>query len=162
MADDLDLSGKRDDEEAAASTKAGTKGRGGATAAAQYTRPDRAERAWERDLRTRMERTLDRLIEWRQGRGDDDLVKVLKEDGPAMIGGVIAALRPVRQLEKPVVLMLTIAEPLLAFGRLFKVLGSRVAARRAVRAEEWEQEQAAAAEAAEAEEAREAGRGFQP
>src|SRR5438874_815164 len=119
MYDDLDLSGKEDD--APAEPKPGRKGEG-KNASNIYTRPDRTERAWERDLRTRLERTFERLAEWRQGRGDDELAQVFREDSMAMIGGLISIARPLTWLRPVLVLGLTVAEPLLAFGRLARLM----------------------------------------
>lgn len=140
MADDpLDLSGKKDEPDAA--KKSGSQGGGGAQTV--YTRPDRAERAWERDLRGRLERTLERLSEGLAGRGDNELATIFKEDGAAMIGGVIAIARPLTWLRPVLVTILTVVEPLLAFGRLARVLLRRLGSRRA---SAWEQAQLRLAE----------------
>lgn len=155
MSDELDLSGKADPEREAPKQD---KKKGGAEQV--YTRPDRAERAWERDMRGRMERTLTRLQEWLEGRGDTELATILKEDGPAMIGGMIFPMRSAMWLRAPVVTVLTIVEPLLAFGRLFRTLLGRLSARREAAAEEYDRQAAEQAQADEAEAARQAG-GFE-
>src|SRR5207247_7425739 len=72
----IDLSGKAAEPE----PEDKKKGRG-SSAASVYTRVDRAERAWEKDLRTRLERTIQRLTEWLEGRGDEELAQVFREDG---------------------------------------------------------------------------------
>jgi len=113
-----------------------------------YGRVDRSERAWERDMRGRLERVQARLVEVFEGRGDQELADVIREDGMAMIGGMIAACRPAAWLRAPVVTVMTVVEPLLAFGRVLRLLAGRWQERRIRLAEEreqaiaeWEQQQ---------------------
>jgi hypothetical protein len=113
-----------------------------------YTRVDRAERAWEKDIRVRCERTQQRIVEWLEGREDEELATIIREDGAAMIGGMIAMCGGAEWLRKPVVGAMAVFEPLIAFGRLIRVLAGRWRLSRIEAAEqraqaEWE----AAAEA---------------
>lgn len=106
-----------------------------------YTRTDRREREWERDIRVRLERTQARLIEALEGREDFEMAAILKEDGRAMIGGLIYVCGNATWLRSPIITAMTIIEPLLAFGRTFKTLVGRWTARRLRIAEERERAQ---------------------
>lgn len=148
MADTIDLSGEKFEEPKKTAREQRVKDRP-QNASRIYTRVDRSERAWEKDIRERCERTQARLVEWLEGREDEELAMVLREDGMAMIGGLIAVCGQAAWLRTPIVAAMTIFEPLIAFGRLIRVLGGRLRdmrVRQQVEREWLEQEAAAEAE----------------
>lgn len=92
------------------------------------------------EIRRRLERVFDRTVKWRQARGDDELAEALTEDGEMMTDAVISITDTFNPLRVPTLLALAIVEPLLAFGRVFRILMGRFLARRAGQEQEQEQE----------------------
>lgn len=91
----------------------------------------RTRRRHEGELRNRLELTLERIAEWLEGRGDLELAGVIREDSKAMIGGLVSLTRPLGWLRPPLIAVLSVVEPVLAFGRVLRILGGRLADRRA-------------------------------
>jgi len=145
----LDLSGK---ESEPAEEKAKPKRR---TDSAQAKRERRAGTSPDK-LRGRLQAVFERLAEWLEGRGDEELAQAIREDAGAMTGGLVAATRPLAWLRQPLLLLLALAEPVLAFGRVGRILLTRWQARR----ERIAFDQALAEQAAAAEQAAERGPGM--
>lgn len=81
-------------------------------------------------LGARIQTTLDRLAESLEGRGDHELAAVIREDSKAMAGGLVSLTGRFKPLRSPLLALLSVVEPLIAFGRVGRILIGRVAARR--------------------------------
>lgn len=82
------------------------------------------------DLKTRLGGVFDRLAESASVRGDDELAEVIREDGPTMVNALVSMTRPFKALRAPLVLLLGVAEPVIAFQRVARIVISRVMFRR--------------------------------
>jgi hypothetical protein len=117
------VTGKAADDGAEAKPKRGRKPGG---------RPPRSET----ELESRLMRIIGRLADRREERDDLELADALREDGKAMADGVVNGTRQLPQFRIPVLLLLGIVEPLLAFGRVGGILLRRLQDRRLTQAEE--------------------------
>jgi hypothetical protein len=95
-------------------------------------RPPRSET----ELESRLMRIIGRLADRREERDDLELADALREDGKAMADGVVNGTRQLPQFRIPVLLLLGIVEPLLAFGRVGGILLRRLQNRRLTQAED--------------------------
>ena len=102
---------------------------------------DRSKRRHAADIRGRLETVLTRLADSLEGRGDAELATMIREDQKAMVGGLLSVTRRVPAAAGVIVAGLSVLEPLIAFGRVFRLLLGRVADRRAAAYAEWEQQQ---------------------
>jgi hypothetical protein len=127
MADDLDLT--KGDEKAAEkiaarqggkSTRSSSSGGKSATAAAKA----------ESELSTRLARTFDRIVKALESRGDMELADAIREDADAMGAGLLSLTRNLKPLRSPLVFILNLVEPVLAFGRVARILFLRFLDRR--------------------------------
>jgi hypothetical protein len=147
MSDSLDLTGELEPEEAEQEEpRTKKKPRGGDEAPGARTR-----RRHEGELRGRLGDVFERLAEWLEGRGDAELAGIIREDSKAMVGGLVSLTRPAAWLRPPMLAALSVVEPVLAFGRVFRVLGGRWVARRERIALERQEAELAAQFAAEQE-----------
>lgn len=106
----------------------------------------RAEAKVETEIRSRLDRVFDRIAKAREARGDDELVEAIREDSDAMAQGFISLTSNIVPLRVPLLMLLNLLEPLLAFGRVGRILAGRLLTRRERR--QAEREQAAAEQAA--------------
>jgi hypothetical protein len=90
----------------------------------------------ESELRTRLGGTFDKIADWLDARDDSELADIVREDGEAMSKGLVSLTKPFKQLRTILSFFLSFVEPLLAFGRVFRVLAGRLADRRVKRAEQ--------------------------
>lgn len=95
--------------------------------------------AQEKDLRGRLSGCFDRIAATLDERGDEELAELVRQDAEVMSQGLVSLTRPFRALRTPLLAVIAVIEPALAFGRIARLLGGRWAERRA--------EQAAAAQA---------------
>lgn len=104
-------------------------------------RSQRRHRAKEREgqdaIAGRLNTIFVRLAQSLEGRGDDELAAVIREDSGAMVGGLVSVTRRVPAAATAIVAGLAVLEPLIAFGRVFRLLLRRSAERRAAYAAEW-------------------------
>lgn len=82
------------------------------------------------EIHSRFSRFLDRVAEWRDARDDDELAQVVREDNDMMSQGIVSLTNSFNPLRGPVIMFLNIIEPVLAFGRVVRILISRWFARR--------------------------------
>lgn len=87
--------------------------------------------ASESDLRDRVATVLGRLADLIESRGDDELAETMREDVGVMATGIVSFTRPFRA---PLMFVLAIAEPAIAFGRIGILMIGRMFQRRADRA----------------------------
>lgn len=97
-------------------------------------RSERRHRQKEREaaqgLTSRLQAIFDRIADRFEGKGDHELADIIREDSRAMVGGLVGLTKRIPGAAAPILLVLGIVEPVLAFGRLFRVLAGRWAARR--------------------------------
>lgn len=79
----------------------------------------------EAELTSRLHRTFDRIAQTLDARGDQELAEVIREDGDAISQGFISLTRNVRFLLSPLIMLLNLVEPVLAFGRVGRILYRR-------------------------------------
>lgn len=91
---------------------------------------ERSQRRNRADIRQRLETVLTRLADSLEGRGDEELATMIREDSRAMIGGLLSVTRRVPAAAGVIVAGLAVLEPLIAFGRVFRLLLRRAAERR--------------------------------
>jgi hypothetical protein len=109
-----DLTGKtpRDDKPKSSSSSSGTKRR--TTTAKADT-----------DLRGRLESCFERIAAALQERGDFELAELIADDAPVMAAGLVSLTRPFKAFRTPLLVLIAVVEPALAFGRVARVLVSR-------------------------------------
>lgn len=94
----------------------------------------------ETELRSRLDRTFDRLAEWRGSRGDAELAQVIEEDKEQMGQGLVSVTRIIPWVRGPLLMFLNLLEPVLAFWRVGRILFSRWVWRREQAAMEAQQQ----------------------
>lgn len=100
--------------------------------------PAATDRA-DRDLKTRLEEIFRRIADAAEARGDDELADIIREDMKVMATGLVSLTRPLRALRGPLMLLLAIVEPFMAFSRVTRVMLGRFMDRRAERAQTGEE-----------------------
>lgn len=89
-------------------------------------------------LDARLREALDQVVEWRMARGDEELATAITEDGDKMARGLVSLTRVLVPVRKPLLIFLGFVEPVLAFGRVGRILAERFINRRQRIAEERE------------------------
>jgi len=134
----------------------------GETPAARRRRERRTERSTvageskttseklDRELHSRIVTSFERVVEWREARDDQELATAIDEDKDKMATGLVSLTHTVAPLRQPLVTFLGFVEPLLAFGRVGRILVTRWVTRRQQRAQdlaaaqaEWDEQNAA-------------------
>lgn len=90
----------------------------------------------EQQLRERLTEMFDRISEAFAVREDDELAELFHEDAEIMAAGLVSLTRPFKAVRVIVTTAVAIIEPLLAFGRIARVLAVRWVERRQMRAQE--------------------------
>lgn len=85
----------------------------------------------ENELRTRLTECFERISLALEAREDDELADIFREDADVMANGLVFMTRPVAILRLPLLFLVAVVEPALAFGRILRVLAGRFAERRA-------------------------------
>jgi hypothetical protein len=93
----------------------------------------RKKAATDNELKSRLTGVFDRIAEAADARGDEELADIIREDRDVMAGGIVSLTRPFMALRAPVVLALAIVEPVMAFGRLARLMIGRAMVNRAER-----------------------------
>lgn len=119
---------KRADDEAAAAT--GKKSSSRSKSSSSRSRASTQERV-EVELASRLDRTFDRIAIALDQRGDDELASVIREDAGAMSQGLVSLTRSVKFFRSPLLMALNLIEPVLAFGRVGRIMYVRFAERQA-------------------------------
>lgn len=83
----------------------------------------------EGELTGRLNRALDRIAKALEARDDDELADTIREDSEAISQGFISLTRSIPLLRSPLVMLLNLLEPALAFGRVGRILYRRWVAR---------------------------------
>src|SRR3954466_15253571 len=72
----------------------------------------------ENEILSRLDRTCERIATQLDARGDEELSQVIREDKEAIGQGLVSLTSNVKLLRGPLLMILNMVEPLLAFGRL--------------------------------------------
>ena len=80
----------------------------------------------DKQLRDRLVSTFDRISAVLEARGDSELASIIDEEAEVMAQGLVAATKPFRIFRVVVVGFVSLVEPSLAFGRVFRVLFGRL------------------------------------
>jgi hypothetical protein len=89
--------------------------------------------ASETDLRSRLTIVFGRIADAADARGDSELATVVREDMDVMATGLVSLTRPFTALRTPLLLVLAIVEPVMAFSRIARLMLGRIVVRRAHR-----------------------------
>jgi len=90
----------------------------------------------DRELLTRITESLDRIREWREARDDMELAEAIEQDKGKMAQGLVSLTHAIQPLRQPLVYFLGFIEPVLAFGRVTRILVTRWVTRRQRQAED--------------------------
>ena len=93
------------------------------------------------EVRSRLERTFDRIIKSRRSHDDEELATVIEEDAEAMTQGIVDATTGIPFLRSPLLMALNVIEPVLAFSRVGRILFYRFLERRARKSQERHQQE---------------------
>jgi hypothetical protein len=96
----------------------------------------------DKELHARLVESLDRVQEWREAREDMELAVAIEQDKEKMAKGLVSLTHAVTPLRQPLLVFLSFVEPLLAFGRVGRILATRWVTRRQRQAEDLAQAQA--------------------
>ncbi len=77
-------------------------------------------------LETRMRRLFERIGIAIEKRGDTELGEAIREEAKGMAGGLVNLTKHVKPLRLPLLTILSLVEPLLAFGRVVGILTGRL------------------------------------
>ena len=118
-------------KESSSSSSSSKRKRGGDEPAGARTR-----RRHEGEIRGRLTAVLETLAETLEARGDHELAGAIRDDGRAIVSGLVSITRPIAWARPAILAGLGIAEPVLAFGRIFRILAGRWTQRRTASREE--------------------------
>ena len=88
------------------------------------------------EIESRLKRTFTNIGKRLRERGDDELGDAFIEEADVMTGGFVSLTNSVKPLRSPLLLLLSVVEVGLAFGRVGSILVTRAVNRRERRAEE--------------------------
>lgn len=89
--------------------------------------------ATESELKGRLHSVFDRVADSVEARGDEELAEILREDRDVMAQGLVSLTRPFLPLRTVIMLGLSVVEPVMAFGRLGRLVVERVLINRAAK-----------------------------
>src|SRR6266498_1035932 len=96
----------------------------------------RTTAAVEKDLKERLTTVFTRIADAADARGDMELAEVVRDDTEIMATGLVSLTRPFMLLRTPLLLLLAVVEPVMAFGRIGRLTLERVLIRRERRKDE--------------------------
>jgi hypothetical protein len=99
-------------------------------------KPKRDDSKVATEISSRLDRLFDRIAQWRESREDEELASAVREDTEMMVSGVVSLTGSFPFLRTPLIMLLSILEPLLAFGRVVRILVGRWMARRQAQVEQ--------------------------
>lgn len=131
----------------AAAIERNTRKEGNSRTSSTKRAKDRAGERVEAELTSRLSRTFDRIAKALEAREDYELASAIREDSEAMSQGLVSLTTNVKLLRSPLLMSLNLIEPVLAFGRVFRILFGRWNARQTRIAMEREEAQREASSA---------------
>lgn len=145
MADELDLQegdeARADEISASEQRRAARRSSAGSRQSSSSSKSNRSEdTGTEAQLRV----VLDRVAEQREVKGDDELAEAIRETKDAIVKGFMQVTKTVAVLRQPLIFVLAIADPILAFWKVGSILTRRWFERRARKLQEYEEAAAAA------------------
>ena len=96
----------------------------------------------DNELNARLIDAFNHIQEWREARDDQELAVAIAEDKEKMSRGLVSLTHVFSPVRKPLVIFLGFIEPVLAFGRVGRILAGRFFGWRQQRAEAIAQAQA--------------------
>jgi hypothetical protein len=100
---------------------------------------ERSSRRHRADIKERLYAIFARLADSLEGRGDLELAGIIREDSRAMVEGLASLVKRAPGFAPPILGVLAVLEPLIAFGRILRLLGRRLRDRREAGPEEgWD------------------------
>jgi|SRR5215831_6599354 len=84
----------------------------------------------DKELHNRIVESFERIQEWREARDDMELAQAIDEDKEKMAKGLVSVTHVLAPLRQPLVYFLGLLEPVLAFGRVTRILVTRWVNRR--------------------------------
>jgi hypothetical protein len=84
------------------------------------------------EIASRTRRVIRRMADRTASHGDDELATAMREDGPTIAQGVADITKVIIPLRAPLLILLAIIEPAIAFLRVGGILAARIARRRPV------------------------------
>lgn len=136
MADELDL--ERGDPSRAEERRSRRRSARSDTSGESKPRDDKLDR----ELHSRLVDAFDQVVEWREARDDEELATAISEDKEKMAKGLVSLTHAVVPLRQPLLIFLGFVEPVMAFGRVGRILATRWVTRRQQQAEEMAAAQA--------------------
>lgn len=82
------------------------------------------------DLVSKLSAAFDRIADQLEIRGDDELATALHEDKQKLAQGIVSLTRAIKPFRTPLVILVAIIEPILAFWRVGSILARRAIERR--------------------------------
>lgn len=108
---------------------------GGGGSSARKPASTAKRKATDTDLRTRLLNVIDRIIRAADARGDDELADTLKEDRDIIAQGIVSFTSGALAVFRiPILIVLAIVEPIMAFSRIGMLLFARLLGAREERA----------------------------
>lgn len=92
--------------------------------------------ASDTDLKSRLHTVFDRIADAAEARGDEELATVVREDRDVIAAGLVSLTRPFQALRTPLLFVLAVTEPVMAFSRIVRLMVGRVFVMRAERTAE--------------------------
>lgn len=126
MADELDL--ERGDPSRAEARQRRRESRGSSSSSGGESKT--AASKLDHELHERLVSSLDQVQEWREARDDMELAEAIGDDKQKMARGLVSLTHAVSPLRQPLLVFLGFVEPLLAFGRVGRILVGRWVERR--------------------------------
>jgi hypothetical protein len=96
----------------------------------------RADKELDAQLHARLVEAFNQVVEWRESRDDEELATAISEDKEKMAKGLVSVTHTVVPLRQPLLIFLGFVEPVMAFGRVTRILATRWVTRRQRQAED--------------------------
>ena len=91
-------------------------------------------------LMLKLKETFSDIADWRDKKEDEELAEAIRESTDDMSKGLVALTRTVRWLRAPLGFAVNFIKPVLAFGKVGRILGERIVTARTARSEQNQSE----------------------
>lgn len=145
MADELDLEkGDAAKAEAISNRESRRQARGSSSSARSTSSSSKSNSSEDASIEAQLRVVLDRVAEQRESKDDTELADAIRETQAAIIKGFMSVTKTITPLRQPLVFLIAVLDPILAFWKVGSILTRRWFERRARKIEEYERAQAAA------------------